>query len=165
MKKKFLIPAILILALLVGGILWYTRPVSFWEATGMDRDQITGASGVAIENSIQDGDLSTQTWKMDNLTSGQEDYEALLVLLEDTTCRSSLRNLLPPASSYSSDAITAQIAFALGDQLVTVNAHHTGQVLISSPGDSRTLVFSVSPRELNETLADFIQQRGVPGDT
>lgn len=165
MKKKFLIPAILILALLVGGILWYTRPVSFWEATGMDRDQITGASGVAIENSIQDGDLSTQTWKMDNLTSGQEDYEALLALLEDTTCRSSLRNLLPPASSYSSDAITAQIAFALGDQLVTVNAHHTGQVLISSPGDSRTLVFSVSPRELNETLADFIQQRGVPGET
>ncbi len=165
MKKKFLIPAILILALLVGGILWYTRPVSFWEATGMDRDQITGASGVAIENSIQDGDLSTQTWKMDNLTSGQEDYEALLTLLEDTTCRSSLRNLLSPASSYSSDAITAQIAFALGDQLVTVNAHHTGQVLISSPGDSRTLVFSVSPRELNETLADFIQQRGVPGDT
>ena len=165
MKKKFLIPAILILALLVGGILWYTRPQSFWSATGMDRDQITGASGVAIENSIQDGDLSTQTWKMDNLTSGQEDYEALLTLLEDTTCRSSLRNLLPPASSYSSDAITAQIAFALGDQLVTVNAHHTGQVLISSPGDSRTLVFSVSPRELNETLADFIQQRGVPGDT
>lgn len=165
MKKKFLIPAILILALLVGGILWYTRPVSFWEATGMDRDQITGASGVAIENSIQDGDLSTQTWKMDNLTSGQEDYEALLALLEDTTCRSSLRNLLPPASSYSSDAITAQIAFSLGDQLVTVNAHHTGQVLISSPGDSRTLVFSVSPRELNETLADFIQQRGVPGET
>lgn len=165
MKKKFLIPAILILALLVGGILWYTRPVSFWEATGMDRDQITGASGVAIENSIQDGDLSTQTWKMDNLTSGQEDHEALLALLEDTTCRSSLRNLLPPASSYSSDAITAQIAFALGDQLVTVNAHHTGQVLISSPGDSRTLVFSVSPRELNETLADFIQQRVVPGET
>ena len=165
MKKKFLIPAILILALLVGGILWYTRPVSFWEATGMDRDQITGASGVAIENSIQDGDLSTQTWKMDNLTSGQEDHEALLALLEDTTCRSSLRNLLPPASSYSSDAITAQIAFALGDHLVTVNAHHTGQVLISSPGDNRTLVFSVSPRELNETLADFIQQRGVPGDT
>lgn len=165
MKKKFLIPAILILALLVGGILWYTRPVSFWEATGMDRDQITGASGVAIENSIQDGDLSTQTWKMDNLTSGQEDHEALLALLEDTTCRSSLRNLLPPASSYSSDAITAQITFSLGDQLVTVNAHHTGQVLISSPGDSRTLAFSVSPRELNETLADFIQQRGVPGDT
>ena len=167
MKKKSLIILLLVVAVLLvgGGAIWYTRPQSFWSATGMDRNQITGASGVAIENSIQDGDLSTQTWKMDNLTSGQEDHEALLALLEDTTCRSSLRNLLPPASSYSSDAITAQIAFALGDQLVTVNAHHTGQVLISSPGDSRTLVFSVSPRELNETLADFIQQRVVPGET
>lgn len=161
MKKKFLIPATLILVLLVGGILWYTRPVSFWEATGMDRDEITGASGIAIENSIQNGDLSTQNWEMANLTSGQEDYEALLDLLEGTTYRGSLRNLLPSASSYSSDPKTAQVAFALGDQLVTVNAHHTGQVLISSPGHSRTLVFSVSPRELNETLADFIQQRGV----
>lgn len=165
MKKKFLIPALLLVALLVGGILWYTRPVSFWEATGMDRDEITGASGIAIESGITAGNLSQQTWSMDGLTPGQEDYEALLALLEDTTCRSSLRNLLPPASSYSSDPKTAQVAFALGDQLVTVNAHHAGQVLISPPGSSRTLVFSVSPRALNETLADFIQQRGVSNNS
>ena len=161
MKKKFLIPALLLVALLIGGILWYTRPVSFWEATGMDRNQITSASGIAIESGITAGNLSQQTWSMDGLTPGQEDYEALLELLEETTCRASLRNLLHPASSYSSDPKTAQVAFALGDQLVTVNAHHAGQVLISPLGSSRTLVFSVSPRELNETLADFIQQRGV----
>lgn len=165
MKKKFLIPALLLVALLVGGILWYTRPQSFWEATGMDRDEITGASGIAIESGITAGNLSQQTWSMDGLTPGQEDYEALLALLEDTTCRSSLRNLLPPASSYSSDPKTAQVAFALGDQLVTVNAHHAGQVLISPPESSRTLVFSVSPRALNETLADFIQQQGVSNNS
>lgn len=161
MKKIIKRILILLVALLVGGILWYTRPVSFWEATGMDRTQITSASGIAIESGITAGNLSQQTWSMDGLTPGQEDYEALLELLEDTTCRASLRNLLPPASSYSSDPKTAQVAFALGDQLVTINAYHTGQVLISFPGHSRILVFSVSPRELNETLADFIQQRGV----
>ena len=165
MKKKFLIPALLLVALLVGGILWYTRPVSFWEATGMDRNQITSASGIAIESGITAGNLSQQTWSMDCLTPGQEDYEALLELLEDTTCRSSLRNLLPLASSYSSDPKTAQVAFALGDQLVTVNAHHAGQVLISPLGSSRTLIFSVSPRDLNETLADFIQQQGAAGNS
>ena len=69
-------------------------------------------------------------------------------MLEGTAYRASLQNLLPPASSYLSDPKTAQAAFALGDQLVTVNAHHTGQVLISSPGHSRTLVFSVSPGNL-----------------
>ena len=40
MKKKFLISAILILALLVGSTLWYTRPQTFWQVTGMDRDNI-----------------------------------------------------------------------------------------------------------------------------
>ena len=162
MKRKFLIPAILILALLVGGILWYTRPVSFWEATGMDRNQITGASGVAIENSIQDGDLSTQTWKMDNLTSGQEDYEALLELLEQPSYRASLENLLPPSSSHPAANVTAWVSFAFADDLVTVQADYPGKVWVSFTGrHSRTLVFSVSPRELNETLADFIFSRGV----
>lgn len=102
---------------------------------------------------------------LNDLTPGQEDYEGLLELLEQPSYRASLRNLLPLASSYSSDPKTAQVAFALGDQLVTVNAHHAGQVLISPLGSSRTLVFSVSPRELNETLADFIQQQGAAGNS
>lgn len=165
MKKKLLLSLCLMAIAVVAFCLWYTRPQTFWQATGMDRDEITGASGIAIESGITAGNLSQQTWKMDGLTPGQEDYEALLELLEDTTCRSSLRNLLPLASSYSSDPKTAQVAFALGDQLVTVNAHHAGQVLISPLGSSRTLVFSVSPRALNETLADFIQQRGVSNNS
>ena len=82
MKKFLPIPAICILALLAGGLLWYTRPQSFWEATGMERDSITGASGVSIEISIQDRNLTMQAREMDILTPGQEDYEALLALLE-----------------------------------------------------------------------------------
>lgn len=61
MKKIIKRILILLVALLVGGILWYTRPVSFWEATGMDRTQITSASGIAIESGITAGNLSQQT--------------------------------------------------------------------------------------------------------
>ena len=161
MKKKFLIPVIIILVLFVGFILWYTRPQSFWEATGMDREQITSASGYAIESSATDGVARQQFWMLDSLTPGQEDYEALLELLEGTSYRASLQNLLPPASSHTSHSVTATASFALGDELVTVSADYPGKVWISSPEHSRTLVFSVSPRELNEILADFIQQRDV----
>ena len=45
---------------------------------------------------------------------------------------------------------------------MTVQADYPGKVWISFTGrHSRTLVFSVSLRELNETLADFIQQQGI----
>ena len=161
MKKKFLLPALLLVALLVGGILWYTRPQSFWEATGMDRDQITGASGYAIEGHVTAGQASQQTWMLNSLTPGQEDYDTLLELLDGTTYRASLQNFLPSPSSHTAANVTASVSFALGDNLFLINADYPGKVWISSPGHSHILVFSVSPQELNETLGDFIQQRGV----
>lgn len=165
MKKKFLISAILILALLVGGTLWYTRPQTFWQATGMDRDNITGASGYAVEGHVTAGQASLQTWMLNDLTPGQEDYEGLLELLEQPSYRASLENLLPP-SSHPAANVTAWVSFAFADDLVTVQADYPGKVWISYTGrHSRTLVFSVSPRDLNETLADFIQQQGVAGNS
>lgn len=166
MKKKFLISAILILALLVGSTLWYTRPQTFWQVTGMDRDNITGASGYAVEGHVTAGQASLQTWMLNDLTPGQEDYEGLLELLEQPSYRASLENLLPPSSSHPAANVTAWVSFSFADDLVTVQADYPGKVWISFTGrHSRTLVFSVSPRELNETLADFIQQQGVAGNS
>ena len=197
MKKKIAVGVTLIAFLLAGSGLWYTRPQTFWDATGMDRDKITGASGYAIEGSVTDGTASQQIWMLDNLTPGQEvksgdtvvmisNNVTMLVTItvddrnisfikpgnyvdldwngqEDTTYRASLQNLLPPSSSHSADHVTAMAAFALGDELVTVHADYPGKVWIS-PAHSRTLAFSISARELNETLADFIQQHGAAGD-
>ena len=130
MKKKIAVGVALIAFLLAGSGLWYTRPQTFWDATGMDWDKITGASGYAIEGSVTDGTASQQIWMLDNLTPGQEDYKALLALLEETTYRASLQNLLPPSSSHSADHVTAMAAFALGDELVTVHADYPGKVWI-----------------------------------
>lgn len=164
MKKKFLIPVILFFALLIGG-LWYTRPQNFWAATDIDRDKITGASGYAIQSYVTAGKPSQQTWFLDSLIPGQEDYEALMELLEGTSYRASLQNLLPPSSSHPADHITATASFALGDELVVIHADYPGKVWIASPAHSRTLVFSISPGNLNETLTDFIQQWGTAGNS
>lgn len=165
MKKKLLLSLCLMAIAVVAFCLWYTRPQTFWQATGMDRDNITGASGYAIKTSVTDGVASQQTWMLNDLTSGQEDYKALLKLLEGTTYRASLQNLLPASSSHSADPVTATASFALGNELVSVHADYPDKVWIISSMRSRTLIFSVSPRDLNETLADFIQQQGVAGNS
>lgn len=165
MKKKLLLSLCLMAIAIVAFCLWYTRPQTFWQATGMDRDQITGASGYAIEGSVTDGTASLQTWMLNDLTPGQEDYEGLLELLEQPSYRASLENLLPP-SSHPAAKVIAWVSFSFADDLVTVQADYPGKVWISFTGrHSRTLVFSVSPRDLNETLADFIQQQGVAGNS
>lgn len=166
MKKKIAVGVALIAFLLAGSRLWYTRPQTFWQATGMDRDNITGASGYAVEGHVTAGQASLQTWMLNDLTPGQEDYEGLLELLEQPSYRASLENLLPPSSSHPAANVTAWVSFSFADDLVTVQADYPGKVWISFTGrHSRTLVFSVSPRDLNETLADFIQQQGVAGNS
>ncbi len=166
MKKKLLLSLCLMAIAVVAFCLWYTRPQTFWQATGMDRDNITSASGYAIKTSVTDGVASQQTWMLNDLTPGQEDYEGLLELLEQPSYRASLENLLPPSSSHPAANVTAWVSFSFADDLVTVQADYPGKVWISFTGrHSRTLVFSVSPRELNETLADFIQQQGAAGNS
>ena len=166
MKKKLLLSLCLMAIAVVAFCLWYTRPQTFWQATGMDRDNITGASGYAIKTSVTDGVASQQTWMLNDLTPGQEDYEGLLELLEQPSYRASLENLLPPSSSHPAANVTAWVSFSFADDLVMVQADYPGKVWISFTGrHSRTLVFSVSPRELNETLADFIQQQGAAGNS
>lgn len=166
MKKKLLLSLCLMAIAVAAFCLWYTRPQTFWQATGMDRDNIIGASGYAIKTSVTDGVASQQTWMLNDLTPGQEDYEGLLELLEQPSYRASLENLLPPSSSHPAANVTAWVSFSFADDLVTVQADYPGKVWISFTGrHSRTLVFSVSPRELNETLADFIQQQGVAGNS
>ena len=165
MKKKLLLSLCLMAIAVVAFCLWYTRPQTFWQATGMDRDNITGASGYAIKTSVTDGVASQQTWMLNDLTPGQEDYEGLLELLEQPSYRASLENLLPPSSSHPAANVTAWVSFSFADDLVTVQADYPGKVWIISSMRSRTLIFSVSPRDLNETLADFIQQKGAAGNS
>ena len=166
MKKKLLLSLCLMAIAVVAFCLWYTRPQTFWQATGMDRDNITGASGYAVEGHVTAGQASLQTWMLNDLTPGQEDYEGLLELLEQPSYRASLENLLPPSSSHPATNVTAWVSFSFADDLVTVQADYPGKVWISFTGrHSRTLVFSVSLRDLNETLADFIQQQGVAGNS
>lgn len=165
MKKKLLLSLCLMAIAVVAFCLWYTRPQTFWQATGMDRDNITSASGYAVEGHVTAGQASLQTWMLNDLTPGQEDYEGLLELLEQPSYRASLENLLPP-SSHPAAKVIAWVSFSFADDLVTVQADYPGKVWISFTGrHSRTLVFSVSPRDLNETLADFIQQQGVAGNS
>ena len=166
MKKKLLLSLCLMAIAVVAFCLWYTRPQTFWQATGMDRDNITSASGYAIKGHVTAGQASLRTWVLNDLTPGQEDYEGLLELLEQPSYRASLENLLPPSSSHPAANVTAWVSFSFADDLVTVQADYPGKVWISFTGrHSRTLVFSVSPRELNETLADFIQQQGAAGNS
>ena len=138
MKKKSAIGACILAVLLVAGGLWYTRPRTFWEVTGMDRGQITGASGYAIESFYENGRPEQQVWEIEGLSPGQEDYEALLGLLENNTYRAHLSNLTAPLSdSQPGSERWIQLSFAVDGALFSVQipVSRTMTIPIPTPTD------------------------------
>ena len=161
MKKKIALGASLIAALLVAGGLWYTRPQSFWAVTGMDRAAITGASGYALETSVEHGHAQSTSWTMDGLTPGQEGYEALLGLLEGSTYRAHLSNLTAPFSdSQPGSERWVQLSFAADGALFSVQIPVSQTMTIPLPDSYGYLRYDASNPQLQAELFQYIQANG-----
>lgn len=96
MKKKFLISAILILALLVGGILWYTRPMTLSQlCPEVDLSQCSSIT--VYYEVVPSGGRSKELV----LEPDDPAFDSLLKELQDRTFSRSLISLLPWVDSQS----------------------------------------------------------------
>ena len=161
MKKKIAVGAVLITLLLVAGGLWYTRPQSFWAVTGMDRAAITGASGYALETSVEHGHAQSTSWTMDGLTPGQEGYEALLGLLEGSTYRAHLGNLTAPFSdSQPGSERWVQLSFAADGELFSVQFPVSQTMTIPIPGSHGSWQYDASDSQIQAELLQYLKANG-----
>ena len=158
MKKKIAVGAVLITLLLVAGGLWYTRPQSFWAVTGMDRAAITGASGYALETSVEHGHAQSTSWTMDGLTPGQEGYEALLGLLEGSTYRAHLGNLTAPFSdSEPGSERWVLLNFAVDGEPFSVHIPVPQTMTIPIPDSHGYWQYDASDPQIQEELLQHLK--------
>ena len=161
MKKKIAIGACILAVLLVAGGLWYTRPRTFWEVTGMDRGQITGASGYAIESFYENGRPEQQVWEIEGLSPGQEDYEALLGLLENNTYRAHLSNLTAPLSdSQPGSERWIQLSFAVDGALFSVQIQVSRTMTIPIPDSYGSWQYDASDSQLQAEVLQYLKANG-----
>lgn len=161
MKKKIAIGACILAVLLVAGGLWYTRPRTFWEVTGMDRGQITGASGYAIESFYENGRPEQQVWEIEDLSPGQEDYEALIGLLENNTYRAHLSNLTAPLSdSQPGSERWIQLSFAVDGALFSVQIPVSRTMTIPIPDSYGSWQYDASDSQLQAEVLQYLKANG-----
>lgn len=160
-KKKIAIGACILAVLLVAGGLWYTRPRAFWEVTGMDRDQITGASGYAIESFYENGRPEQQVWEIEGLSPGQEDYEALLGLLENNTYRGHLSNLTAPFSdSQPGSEQWVTLNFVVDGELFSFNIPAAQTMTIPIPDSCGSWQYDASDSQLQAEVLQYLKANG-----
>lgn len=108
MKKKFLIPAILILVLLVGGILWYTRPMTLHQlCPDVDLSQCSSIS--VYYEVVPSGGRSKKLV----LEPDDPAFDSLLKELQDRTFSRSLISLLPWVDSQSAQTEDGDFSWEL----------------------------------------------------
>mgnify|MGYP001031958008 CR=1 FL=1 len=161
MKKKIAVGACILAVLLAAGGLWYTRPQSFWAVTGMDRAAITGASGYALETSVEHGHAQSTSWTMDGLTPGQEGYEALLGLLEGSTYRAHLGNLTAPFSdSEPGSERWVLLNFAVDGEPFPVHIPVPQTMTIPIPGSHGYWQYDASDPQIQAELLQYLKANG-----
>ena len=156
MKKKIVIGACILAILLAGG-LWYTRPQTFWEAAVLDPEAVTGVAGLVIETGVQDGRPNSQIWKMENRSPGHAEFDALMSQLDKIQFRGGLQNLLPLPSLYSTNASTpsTKLILAAGEDRVIVRRGSRGSLRFS-PRQGRDSEFYPADPAAWEQLADWL---------
>ena len=161
MKKKIAVGACILAVLLAAGGLWYTRPQSFWAVTGMDRAAITGASGYALETSVEHGHAQSTSWTMDGLTPGQEGYDALLGLLEGSTYRAHLGNLTAPFSdSQPGSERWVLLNFAVDGEPFPVHIPVPQTMTIPIPGSHGSWQYDASDPQIQAELLQYLKANG-----
>ncbi len=161
MKKKIAVGACILAVLLVAGGLWYTRPQSFWAVTGLDPGRISGVSGHATELSVEHGRARTTSWTMDHRGPGDEDYEALIALLERGSYRAKLSNLTAPFSdSQPGSERWVQLSFAADGELFSVQIPVSQTMTIPIPDSYGYLRYDASNPQFQGELFQYIQANG-----
>lgn len=161
MKKKIAIGAGILAALLVAGGLWYTRPQSFWAVTGLDPGRISGVSGHATELSVEHGRARTTSWTMDHRGPGDEDYEALIALLERGSYRAKLSNLTAPFSdSQPGSERWIQLSFAVDGALFSVQIPVSRTMTIPIPDSYGSWQYDASDSQLQAEVLQYLKANG-----
>ena len=161
MKKKIAIGAGILTALLVAGGLWYTRPQSFWAVTSLDPGRISGVSGHGMELSVEHSRARTTSWTMDHRGPGDEDYEALIALLERGTYRAHLGNLTAPFSdSQPGSERWVQLSFAADGEPFPVHIPVPQTMTIPIPGSHGYWQYDASDPQIQAELLQYLKANG-----
>lgn len=161
MKKKIAIGAGILAALLVAGGLWYTRPQSFRAVTGLDPSRISGVSGHGMELSVEHGRARTTSWTMDHRGPGDEDYEALIALLERGSYRAKLSNLTAPFSdSQPGSEQWVTLNFAVDGEPFPVHIPVPQTMTIPIPDSYGSWQYDASAPQIQAELLQYLKTNG-----
>lgn len=150
MKKKIAVGAVLIALLLVGGGLWYTRPVGFSAVfPGFQRDQVTSCSAVLLPTYTNDAIQNVE------IAPGSPDYQQLLELLNGEIYSRQI-GFVSDVQRITLEPHYAHLSLRQGEDLLTLTFYGPQVVAeVNTPAGSRNL--ALHPQGGEEFQASVVE--------
>ena len=173
--KKVLVGALVLLLLALAA--WRLWPRSFVSLFPGDSTSVTSLSASCTISGIDElHSLAFDTYTVNAVYPGEEDFEAILSLLQSSRYRPDLRNLLPwPQESVVTDDSTRSVTVSLvwdnqEEGFATLFFHTDRLAVLSLATEAGFLRFHPTDRALADQLAEYLQAPGAPpaesqGDT
>lgn len=173
--KKVLAGALVLLLLALAA--WRLWPRSFVSLFPEGHTAVTSLSASCTISGIDElHSLAFDTYTVNAVYPGEEEFEAILSLLQSSRYRPDLRNLLPwPQESVVTDDSTRSVTVSLvwdnqEEGFATLFFHTDRLAVLSLATEAGFLRFHPTDRALADQLAEYLQAHGAPpaesqGDT
>lgn len=150
MKKKIAVGSVLIALLLVGGMLWYTRPVGFSAVfPGFQRDQVTSCSATLLSTYTNDAIQNVE------IAPGSPDCQQLLELLNGETYSRQI-GFVSDVQRITLEPHYAHLSLRQGEDLLTLTFYGPQVVAeVNTPAGSRNL--ALRPQGGEEFQASVVE--------
>ena len=151
MKKKIAVGAVLIALLLVGGGLWYTRPVGFSALfPGFQGEQVTSCSATLLPTYTNDAIQNVE------IAPGSPDCRQLLVLLNGETYTRQI-GFVSDVQRITLEPYYAHLHLRQGEELLTLIFYGPQMVAeVNTPAGSRSM--ALHPQGGEEFQASVVER-------
>ena len=159
LKKKVLITAAALLAVLVLAGLWHIRPRS-WESL-FGTAEVQNLSGRISLFTLDNRGAHIDSWSLTPTQAEGAAAQAIMDALRSGSYRAKLVSLLPGRyNALGAGSVHLAVNFD-GAQWVTVSMFDDGLVLFTSPDSGRYRIYQTDPQRYID-VANLIQENGTP---
>lgn len=159
MRKKVLLTAAALLAVLVLAGLWHIRPRS-WESL-FGTAEVQNLSGQISLFTLDNRGVHIDSWSLTPTQAEGAAAQAIMDALKSGSYRAKLVSLLPGRyNALGAGSVHLAVNFD-GAQWVTVSMFDDGLVLFTSPDSGRYRICQTDPQRYID-VANLIQENGTP---
>ncbi|MCD7820227.1 MAG: hypothetical protein LUH07_14465 [Lachnospiraceae bacterium] len=166
LKRNFWVGMIVLAALIGAALCWRMIPCSFDSLLPDEQGSLRYISCTAHVPSYEDEETVYDTYRLDELTAGMEEYTAVLDILNGASYRPGFRNLIAPlvhgtVSGAQSDGRMATVTLLCEERSFSITFLGSGTMAVSIYPDGSFLVYYMIGTETYEELMAYIQGHGV----